>query len=435
MNPWLRNVIAGLVVALASGSLPAEPLRIAYCFTKDDHGGIATATVESETGKIIRQESHYETEHCKHPDKLRGAGDQVYLLTHDSSDEPYVFVVDTTDVRSSRIVELPARPDKLRVAGPLALVTCDQDWIVSIDINSRSILGMWEADKILRPEVTGLHDILLSADRRFAAISFRGNSGKKKEGRIAVFELPSMELKADVLLDRQEASRNIDQQLRLEGPGPKVMFLDEAKDLFAVTLEHYGALAIFKWSELLTGELSSMHYLPTSLDGTWGTAHTDRGTVFQTAGRTLCLVCNAGEQGGGVLVDLAQPGIVAHFDIPAGVEQPIYSPELRSAFAVCPGKSKRRVGNEVAQEFFPRNELFVFDFSDESLSNASVARIASQQKLFAVTVLPRKNAMPLLIVASGSDRADTLVTFDPASKTFLHSAASIGFVVDFADKR
>lgn len=429
---WISLGLNAIVVA----TLFAEPLQIAYCYSKESSGGIAVVSIDDQSGKILHQSVVYESAHCLVPKKLRATDDgRTYLLTHDSDTLPLVFVVDTVDTRSSKLVELPARPDELRIAGPLAIVTCGQDWVVTIDINSRSILGMWDCGKILKPRGNGPQDVLITPDRRYAAVSFQkdSRSGKKWGGRIVLFELPGMNVRSDILLARDYRDWQIDPRIRSSGPGPEVMFLDERADRFLVTLDHYGAVAIMKWSELVAGKLSTIDYLPTSADGSWGVSFPDRGTMFHVSGKPYCLVTNASEQGGAVVIDLVQANVIARFATPPGVDTPCYIPELRAAFAVCPGKTKHREGDEVVKEYFPRNELFVFGFSAPSLPEATLTKLSRPHNLFALGVLSRANASPYFVLASGKNRADTLITFDPATRTFLDSQPAIGFVADFAD--
>ena len=110
-------------------------------------------------------------------------------------------------------------------------------------------MGIWNAGKILKPKGNGPQDILLTKDQRYAVFSFQkdSSSGKKKGGRLALFELPGMILKSDIMLARDFRDWNIEKKIRKQGPGLELIFLDERSNTLISTADHYGALAVMSW--------------------------------------------------------------------------------------------------------------------------------------------------------------------------------------------
>ena len=425
-----------LLVLFLPSLLFAEVAEIDYSFRLDKEGGVASLRVDAESGKILEQKVVYQSKHCTAPKKVRPtANPNIVLLTNDSEDEPYLFVVDKTNSRLSRIVELPTTVDEARIARNQALLTCDKDQLVSVDINSRTIMGIWDVGKILKPKGNGPQDVLITKDGRYAIFSFQkdNSTGKKKGGRLALFELPGMILKSDILLARDYRDWDIEEKIRRQGPGLELIFLDEQSNTLISTSDHYGALAVMNWSDVLAGELTTLQYIPTSARGDWGHAFPDRGVMFRNRKRTYCLITNAGVTGGALLFDVATRRVTQFFDTPPGIETPVYFPELSKAFAVCPGKTKKRVVDKVLKTYFPQRQMFVFDFS-KSDETVLMKTVNYDDFLFQIGVLPRSDRAPLLAVSIGATekQAERIMIVDTATQKTLDQKTAIGTVVQFA---
>ena len=419
-------------LSMAIASFASE-LTLQYSFVGTLSGGLAQIELDSKSGKITGQKILFESKHCRFPKKVRPVKDgRTVLLTNDSKDQPYLFIIDTINTRQSRIVEMKSQPDEVRISGAQAIVTCGDDWIATVDINSRTILGSWDSSNLTRIKWNGPEDIFVTPDNEHAIISFQKDSkkGKRKGGRLIVFQLPGMRLVSDVALARDYEKWVLKNRIRKLGPGPELIFLDQKNDTILSTLDNYGAVVFLKWSELKTGKLSEFKYLPTSRDYSWGTSFPDRGSLFQLDGKSTALIMNAGTEGGAVLLDVAARNVVHYFEVPSGLEVPHFVPQLNRAFAVCPGKTKERRADTVIKTYEPKKALFVFELGGKP----TVKEIERRRYLFQLQPVPRVNQLPLMVISAGetSKRADTLLVFDPQTMKFVDQKRALGKIGQFA---
>ncbi|MCA9216966.1 MAG: hypothetical protein KDB27_28050 [Planctomycetales bacterium] len=412
----------------------SEELRIGYSFARKGGGGMAMATVEADTGKILSQDIQYQSVYCTAPKKLRSVGDgKTFVMTNDDEMIRTIFVIDIEDSGRSRVVQMPGVPDEVRVAGTQLVITCSRDFLATVDINSRRILGMWDVSQLLKPPGNHPQDILVVPDGKHAIVSFQKDSpgGKKLGGRLVVFTLPGMDVVSDVVLGRDYEHWELKNSIRKTGPGLELIFLDERNDTVLSTADHYGAVALLRWSELFAGKLNTLEYLSTATDRSWGYSFPDRGVQFEIGSNSYCLVCNAGADGGAVIVDLEQWKIVHRMRTRFGLEKPIFLPELGKAFSSCPGKHKTRVRSEVVKKYEPHPVLSVFDFDETDIAKTSVRPIRMKANLFQIGVLHRDGRTPLFIMSCGQDAGTRVLIFDPATERLLDDQSAIGAVVQF----
>ncbi|MFC1758350.1 YncE family protein [Planctomycetota bacterium] len=431
-SPWILCAITLVVFAISDAR--AEELNICYSFTRGSQGGLVMATIDSETGKVLHQKIKYESGHCAAPKKVRPVGDgKTFIVTHDDEKRPFVFVIDTQDPQLNRLIELPGMPDEVRIAGTQAIVTCSKDFVVTIDIASRRILGMWDVSDYLNPPGNHPQGILITPENTHAIISFQKDSpsGKKLGGRLAMFALPGMDLVSDVVLGRDYDGWELKNKIRKTGPGLELVFLDEENDTILASADHYGAVALMRWSEFQTGHLKKLEYRSTAVDESWGHSFPDRGILVKLGNKSYCLICNAGEDGGSVIVDLQTWNVVHRMQTHFGLEKPVYVPELKRAFSTCPGKHKTRSRGKIEKTYKPHPSLTVFEFDDAEPAKSTVRTIPQAENVFQMGVLRRDGKTPLFVLTSGGDQANRIVVFDPATETILDNVSSIGVAVQF----
>ena len=222
---------------------------------------------------------------------------------------------------------------------------------------------------------------------------------------------------ADLPLPRERPDLHVTGNLKEQGPGPEVVYISPQIDTLAVTLDLYGAVGMLRWSAAKEGKLAKDDWVMVSTADSpqlTGRSFPDRATPISLGSREYYLVCNAGEDGGSVLVDLQQRKVVWRRSTPPGLEAPVYIPELRQAFSVCSGKTKRRQGSDIVKSSNPQKSLFIFDFhSREAVQTTAVTTVPLDG--FTTQIALASAAPPLLVVAIGAepDHADTLVTIDP----------------------
>ena len=422
------------IVGFSTFVARSEELEIGYSFRRSNRGGLAIATIDGDDGKILRQEVKYESHHCPDPKKVRPVGDgKTFLLTHANESRPFVFIVDTQDPQLSRQIELPGMPDEVRIAGTQAIVTCAKDHIATIDIVSGRVLAIWDVSDELNPPGNHPQDILITPDAKHAIISFQKDSpgGKKLGGRLAVFALPGMDVVADVLLGRDYEGWKLANKIRKTGPGLELIFLDEENDTILSSSDHYGAVALLRWSELQAGKLKDLEYRSTAFDKSWGHSFPDRGTQFVHNGKSYCLICNAGSKGGSVIVDLQSWEVVRRMQTRFGLEKPEFVPQLKRAFSTCPGKHKVRKRKEIVKTYRPQPVLTVFELDGGHIVKTKVREIPHCANLFQIGVLKRERKLPLLVLTSGKTIANRIIVFDPSTETILDSKPTIGSAIQF----
>ena len=155
--------------------------------------------------------------------------------------------------------------------------------------------------------------------------------------------------------------------------------------------------------------------------------------MFRLGKQTYCLITNSGVEGGAVLFDVARRKRVQYYDTPPGLETPVFLTKLSKAFAVCPGKRKERIVDQVIKEYFPRRQLFVFDFASGKEPYAMKTR-NYEHFLFQLGLIHRENKLPLFAISIGDEAsaANRIMIVDPQTQKTLDRQSSIGNVVQFS---
>jgi hypothetical protein len=436
-----RHLRAVLTVLLFLGAQAArgDVAEVGYGFARDGGGGVVVVAVDTAAGKILDQRILFESAECTNPEKLRrSVARKQLLLTSETSraSGPHLFLIDDNGEPRVRSLALPEMPDEVRVAGDFAVATCEDDWMVQVNLDSAAVVGKWNAEDILDPPGNGPEDLCFTADGPYVAVSFQkdSGSGKKRGSRIGIFRLPEFDVVADAQLPRNKPELHNANNNKETGPGPEVIHISEQNNTIVVTLDLYGAVAVADWKPLLAGKPVTWSYLSTATDGSWGTAFPDRMGVFQLDGREVALVTNAGEAGGVALLDVKAREIIWRQKTPAGLETPVYIPAVRKAYAVCSGKTKQRRLKETEKTFHPRSGVYVCDFSSAESSPAAwrereVTTIETERILYRITDV--EEGTPWLLVAGGEGSADTLMILDARSGRFVDEQPTIGALSRF----
>ena len=410
----------------------AKLVEIGYSFRKESSGGIATAIVDSDTGKIVGYRTLLDSTECTSPLKVRRTPDNQLVVTNYSQKDPQLFIVSLSNKKKARGVRLPAEPDELRVVGSQGIVTCEKDILAMVDISRARVTSSWDVSKVYRPSANSPQGIFITADKQHAVISFQKDSktGKKKGSRLAIYELPKMIRVADLQLPRNRPEVHIDSNLKEQGPGPEISFV--SGNTLMVTLDLYGGIGFMDWSAAKINRMQNWTDLPTSLDGRWGVAFPDRVCPISLKNFRGMLVCNAGQEGGIVLVDLHQRNLVWKQAAPPGLEHPVFIPELKKAFSVCSGKTKRRQKLSVSKVYHPKKSLYCVDFNSGDVASASVVATPITND-YAMRITRIGIDRPLLLIALGAEpeKPTIIVTFDPVANCVLDSKPTVGILGRF----
>lgn len=438
---FCRRTFAVVAMLLLIGVQAAlgDVAEIGYSFARAGGGGVAVVKLDLAAGRILDQRILFESAECTQPNKLRrSAARNQLLLSNDTSRKsgPHLFLIDDDGTSQVRSLVLPDTPDEFRVAGNSAVVTCGDDWLVRVDLDSAKIDGKWNIEDILDPPGNGAEDVRYTPDGKYVVVSFQkdSGSGKKHGSRIGVFRLADFAVVADAPLPRNKPELHNSENNKEQGPGPEVIHISKHNNTILVTLDLYGAVAVADWSPLLAGESVDWLYLSTASDGSWGTAFPDRMSVFQLDGREVALIANAGEAGGVALLDVPARQMIWRQKTPAGLEMPVYIPAVRKAYSVCSGKTKRRKPREVEKTYYPQPGVYVCDFSSTedstgALRDQEVTSIATQRVMYRITGV--REGTPWLLLAGGEGSADTLMVLDARSGEFVDAQPAIGALIRF----
>ena len=302
-------------------------------------------------------------------------------------------------------LQLKSVPDDVGVAGHLAVVTEEDDFLAVVDLADRQIISQWDVSKTFTPPANAPEDVCITHDQRYAVISFQKDSekGKKKGNRLAIYRLPQMERLVDLPVDRTRPDLHLKNNLKEQGPGPEVIYVSERTDTLLVTLDLYGAVGLDGLVMRPPGQTCHLADAQHVSSSTLGLGLSRPRQSTYPGIREYFLVCNAGSEGGAALIDLARRTVVWRHKTPPGLETPVFFPELQQAFSVCSGKTKQRTATEVTKTFAPQQSLYRFDFSSPAaLEKAAVEAIPLKAFTFQIALVSQRP--PRLLIATGSTR-------------------------------
>jgi hypothetical protein len=429
-------LLAFLLTLAPCISSRGDTVDYAYSFFDDDSGGAAVVRVDTVSGKILGTEPLFDVAECRKPDKIRRTPDHKNLvMTNIAEDNPqlYLWSADTPDEPYG--LRLPSLPDEVRITDRLALVTLETDSVAAIDIDDLEIVTLRQLDTLLTPPANAPEDLTVDPSERVAVVSFQKDhkTGAKKGNRLVLFSLPQLEVMADLPLPRERSDLHIEGNMKEQGPGPEVLGISTDTDTLTVTLDLYGALGMLSWSAAQAGRVEGWTMVSTAASPKIdGQTFPDRAMALELYGRHLYMVCNAGTQGGSVLVDLQRKKVVWRRPTPPGLETPVFIPELRQVFTVCSGKTKKRSGNDVSRTYKPRQDLLVFDFrTSEAVRTAPVTTVPLSG--FTTQIALVSQQPPLLLIALGEEpeQANQLLTFDPVKSEIKDRRPALGTIGRF----
>ncbi len=426
MNRMLTPEI--LMLCLTVMVHPAAAGEVAFGFRTETGGGAGIVEVDEEAGAFGPLRTVFTDPDCNEPKKVRycPATDRVVLANAEEDG----FNLYTAPARGTGAVvrlHAPGEPDEVRIAGRYAVVTCGSDWVLCFDTRSGEVLAQWNAEETLAPTANAPEDIFVFPDEQRVAISFQKDSrtGNHKGNRIAFFTVPALDFIAQVPLPRTRPDLHIPGNLKEQGPGPEIVIASEATDTLFASLDLYGAVAVLDLSAALTGRIANRRYLSAAPDGGWGTAFPDRLCHFTRNDREYVLVCNAGPDGGAVLLDLESRSIINRWSVPHGLTHPVYLPSIQAAVTVRPGKLKRRGDYETHKAYAPGPEFVVFDLSTGDLADTPV-RMTPLRAPGLHLAAPSPESSPLVVVAGGGPPARELWLVDAETAEILDTRPAPG---------
>ena len=426
---WWLPEICGLlfVCVLSAGQAPAA---VIYYTHGTSNGGLARIAIQEQTGQWQGHQA-IEGPTLNHPKKLVITQDGGYaMVTSEETDLTWFFQLGSAP-KFLKELKLGSETSEVAMIGNRALLCAGEGFFYAIDPQKAKIEKTWNAETDLSPSGRKGEDILYLPNEQVALVSFQKDSkkGKHQGNRLVVFDPQRFAAKYDLSLPRDHPELHIASDLREQGPSPEVILVAKKCNTLVLTLDLYGALAFADMNAALRGQWKNLEYLPTSLGGEWGTAFPDRGLMFEIGGKEHMLISNASDQGGIVLVNVAERKITQKFPCQAGAELPVWLPTAKKAVTVISGKVKARESSGISNEVSGQgNELFVFDLAPlEVGGDATLERITFESPVTRVESVSQ-GANQILLLLCGKEGAQEWLVYDLATHAILHREAAKGVV-------
>lgn len=403
----MRNIALVGMLLLAG---VAHAGQIAYSYRQGSEGGAAVLTVDTENGKIADHRTLFSNADCRKAKKVRFTDSGALVaLTSARNKTPNLFICPAAG-GGVFAVDLPGEPDELRAAGESFVVSCEGGKVALVDAASGVVAQVWDGRKRMRPPGYNPEDVCVLPDRKTAVVSY------ESENVLVFLGLPELKLVSQVSLPKTWP------ESQPAGPTPEIVLVSPAANTVLATLDRYGAVGLLDLDTALKGEPGDYAYISTALDESLGTAFPDRADRFAVRGREYALVTNSGKAGGAVLVDMAGRTVVRRWDVPHGLEKPIYLGKMQMAVATPAGKLKNG-----GRTYVPGDSIYLFDLSGEDLTQAGVEAVPLGMKAFYVTAIEADES-PLVVIAAGESSPTELLLFDVVRKEILDRQPAKGTI-------
>jgi len=427
-----RRVFRLLLFALALGGFVAETACGAsfYYTFGERRGGVARLEIDPDSGRVLAHEVLPAPPGITHPQKmaLSASGDRL-LVTSDAGESGWLFALEGKP-RFIREIALMEETSDVRAQGEHALVAVSKGYFFWVNLTDGKVEKQWNAREELRPSGRKGEHIRFLPDGKTALITFQKDSkkGKHRGSRLVVFDLPSFRARYDLELPRDRPDLHINKDEKEQGPNPELVFIAPRSNTVLLTLDLYGAIAFADYGALLRGKWKHLEQVPSSMDGSWGSAFPDRGTLFEKEGREYFLVANASKDGGIALFDVAKRRIIGRFPASAGGEPPIYLPRLSKAVTVISGKLKTRTLEGLHSRNAPGNDLLLLDLG--GLGSGPLEKgeaIPLHEPVYRIAAVDPQRS-PLVLLATGEGAATRWVIYDVAARKVVGSEPAKGKV-------
>jgi len=332
-----------------------------FSFAAGDGGGAAVLSLDGSTGKIYDIQVLGGVTTFVDAKKLAVTGNGKFLiLTSDEHQQVNVHRLETPDA-APQVFSLAAATEDVTPAGETFFLTLSRGRFNILDPARGNITWTWNARNELNPPGHKGESAIILAGGHTALASFQKDSETRRGSRIVVFDLQRTRFLHDIQLPRDRPQLHIDGNPKEQGPNPELLFAATASNTLVYSMDLYGGLGFMDLDAALQGRMENHSRISTALDGSWGTAFPDRGTLFAIDDREYLLISNASEDGGYVLVDIAAREIRQKFPSPSGGEHPVWFAESSLLASGPSGKVKSRSYGGLEKERDAKPALHLFD--------------------------------------------------------------------------
>lgn len=426
---WVA-VIAAMLVESAIASVD-----LYYSFRDDGGGGLARMTVDSTTGAASQHVLVFHDASYVAARKLAiSASGERAILINAQEGRGNMVVVDLTESSFPYVkLDFPSEPDEVRTFGEMAVIGGDRGNVCVVDMKEGRIISHWNSRRQLRPSGHKVEDIHVLPCSELALMSFQkdSSSGRHRGSRLVVMELPELRVRHDLQLPRNRPDLHypMSKNLREQGPNPEVIITCPQSNTLFLSLDLYGAVALADLDQAVQhGVWENLQYLPTAVDGRWGHTFPDRMVRFALDEERLVVVCNAGIDGGSVLVNLASREIVQRVETGFGLETPTHIPSAGMVIAASAGKLKVRGEQGLDRTFHPRAEVHVFEIGRVGSKPALQSQVRELPwHVFRLQALnPKSSGVVVLFV--GDEQPTKFAMYDTESGEILGTVEGQGAI-------
>lgn len=429
-------VVALLMLLVLAASASAKPIYYSF---EGDESGMARLDVDPKTGQILSHVRLVSSPDIQKPKKIAVTedGQHVGLLCKTAPGGNLIIADQSGDEVHIRSLRLPERPDEIRAYGHYFLICGNDGPVWAVDAKTAKVIGTWNARRDLSPTGRQVEDMLILPGGKTALMTFQkdSRSGKHLGSRVVVMDLlPEPKLRHDLLLPRNRPDLHYKPEvsLREQGPNPEMIFACPATNTIALSLDLYGAMATFDLDAAVErGELRSLTYQTTSLDGSWGHTFPDRGLRFEAGGRSGVLVSNCGPAGGAVLLDLNSRKIIDRYETGTGLSYPVFLAKAQVAAFGANGKIKSRGVDGLDKRYEPGKELYLWDVSKLGPEGGAVlTRMPMDRYVYRVAAVETQESA-MLVVVTGEKNPIDLFIFDTKTRKVIDQQPAFGQVQRF----
>ncbi|MFA6288574.1 MAG: hypothetical protein WC661_14415 [Opitutaceae bacterium] len=414
-----RLPFALLVSAFVANSLAAAGLLVAF-HTAGDGGlaridlGPAGRAVAPAPAVLFRAPSFAAAA------KLRVSADGRHATLNSETEGRANFAIINlasaeTPAASPRLLTLDFTPEEHRLDNNRVYIGGTDGNLVSLDLAGGSITHRWNSRRQLTPAGHKPEDLLALDPEGLLLVSHQKDGKKDRQGsRLVVLRLADLAFVADLPLPRDHPELHLSG--KEAGPSPEVIRVDRATNTLLLTLDLYGALAFADLDSALAGHLKNYTAVPTSADGSWGTAFPDRIALATHAGKTYAFVSNASAGRGIAIFDIAARRRTGFLPVEAGCELPVSLDGGRRLATLVSGKIKHRDATAITKSEQPGADLLLIDIAGAVQGDRAaltrfplgapatrIAPVAGSDTLVAVSL---SGASPQLIVYDTAARKE-----------------------------
>jgi hypothetical protein len=398
---------------------------IYYTFSSGMKGGVTEAVIDTNTGKILQQNTLIESPLFCKPHKIKLSECRNYLLATSQHEGLYNLALVDLRTNKARLLSVPRKPDDIAAWGDKFIIGADEQMCYILNATTGKITRRWNGKHNLYPEGRRIEYVTTTSDgTAWTSWQKDSPSGRRKGSRIVAIDIASGRTISDMHLPRALPHLHL-ADFKEQGPNPEIIIPSPKTNTMLLSMDLYGGIALADLNAMREGRWQNLTYHNASQIGKWGTAFPDRAILYPVKNNDFALIANAGKEGGINWVDMRKRQIVQTLQTPPGLETPVIVANGRHLVAPALGKTKYRFFGDLQETRHPLSELYVFDVTPGENPRLSLRTIPLPTKAYrAAPVAPHKNDLVLLV--AGNKGARELITLRSTTGTIIDRAQSVG---------